>query len=127
MLLRLGETATTCDECQFTYVEPKAEVTSITNLFFVKEDMHKITVYGTGLCPTESQATLLIDEKKQEFLSCDQDEITFKLLGVNDRVLRNFALILNDGYPKGQNEIIDSRKPQWIAEYITDVQPRKGM
>lgn len=73
VMLKLAETATTCDDCSFTFVEPSAEVTDERHVWSADTNTMKLVVEGTGLCSTsDPQAVLTIEGQEQELISCDE-------------------------------------------------------
>jgi len=123
VLLKLAETATTCDDCSFTFVEPSAEVTDEKHIWVTGNTM-KLIVEGTGLCSTsEPQAVMMIDGREQELMSCDESQAVYKL-EVTKRDNKGFDILLGDGYPKGHNIIL--KKSVWFDIYLTEVLPLKG-
>lgn len=123
-MLKLAETATTCDDCSFTFVEPSAEVTGERNVWVVDENTMKLEVDGTGLCSTsDPQAVLTIEGQQQELLSCDDSQAVYKL-AVTKRKANGFDLLLGDGYPKGHPIIL--KKSVYFNFYVTEISPLEG-
>jgi hypothetical protein len=123
-MLKLAETATTCDDCSFTFVEPSAEVTSEKHVWSALTNTMTLVVEGTGLCSTsEPQAVLTIEGQEQELMSCDESQAVYKL-AVTKRKANDFDILLGDGYPKGHNIIL--KKSVYFNFFITEVSPMEG-
>ena len=105
VILKLAETATTCDDCSFTFVEPSAEVTGESHAWNTVTKTMNLVIEGTGLCPaSEPQAALTIDGQDQMLLSCSESRAEF-ILEFTDFTAYDFDILFGDGYPKGYNII----------------------
>jgi hypothetical protein len=124
-MLRLSETAPTCETCRFNYVKPTTELTAFHVYYETALSSHLITLEGSGFPTYAEGVTFLVDGVRQELQSASDSELKFKSSGLLDRCSNDVELYFEDGYSTGYDHIIVDRE-MCVHEYTYDIEPKVG-